>query len=126
LYENRVQEHLRDLYGQAYIESPWIIFADASRAGRWCQPDGVLIDVRRGRVVVVEAKYQHTARAWFQLFQLYLPVVRQLFPSPSWECVGIEVCKWFDPATPTPEPAIKREFPIDAIANKFCVHIWKP
>ena len=126
LYEERVHQWLDDEFAGSFVPGPWIVFDDSKRRVRWCQPDGLLFDVRRGRVTVIEAKHSHCAQAWFQLFQLYIPVVCLLFPPPSWSVVGIEIVRWFDPHTATPVAAIKRANVLDALEGQFCVHIFKP
>lgn len=72
----------------------------------------------------MEYKLRHCSEAWFQLFDLYIPVLRVLFP--GWSFAGIEVCKWFDPATSVPQQPRFRENPMDAVTGEFNVHIWAP
>ena len=91
---------------------------------RWCQPDGLLFEPEKNRVIVTEFKLRHCSEAWFQLFELYCPVVRFMFP--GWRVAGLEVCRWFDPATPVPAIVRKRENPLDVIDGDFNVHIWAP
>jgi hypothetical protein len=40
--------------------------------------------------------------------------------------VGVEVCKWFDPAASVPETPILRHNPFDALDGEFNVHIFAP
>lgn len=123
-YEKKVQEHLSQLYGEAYLANPWFCFWAGGRK-RWCQPDGLLLDFIAGTITIVEVKYQHTALAWWQTTQLYLPVLRKLFPERLWRFCFCEVTKWFDPAVQFPvEIVLARE--INQRSLKFMVHIWKP
>ena len=128
LYEKKGHGHLTDLYGERYVPSPWLRFTDTiSDRARWCQPDGLLIEPERGVITLVEFKYQHTSDAWWQLRQLYEPVVGFLFPHDRWELRVCEVVKWYDPATLFPERV--RMIPeIHSLqsSKEFGVHIWKP
>lgn len=102
-YEKKVQEILRNRYGERYLPNPWILFSEGDAfKPRYCQPDGLLFDFYRGKITIVEVKYNHCELAWWQLHKLYLPVVSKLF-GPYWEYPCCEVVKWFDPATKIPE-----------------------
>lgn len=122
LYETKALAHLGDRFGELFLPGPWVRFSNEADTDRWCQPDGIILDPTLGRVVITETKLRHCAEAWFQLFELYIPVFRVMFP--QWIVVGVEVCRWFDPATPTPAPAVLRKNPVEAIDGKFNVHIW--
>lgn len=100
-YEAEVHSHFTQLYGDAYTGGPWLKFIGKSEKMRWCQPDGWLIDLQRNRITVIECKYKHISRSWWQLHRLYLPVIQHLF-GPEWEYCVVEVSKWCDPATPYP------------------------
>jgi len=120
IYQARAGAWLLDRYKPNFKFSPWVIF----NGDRWCQPDGLLLDPGEGRIVVTEIKLRHCSEAWYQLFELYIPVVQALFP--GWTIAGCEVCKWYDPAERTPDQPVLRENPADAIIGKFNVHIYSP
>jgi hypothetical protein len=123
LYERRVQKYLVERYGYFYVESPWLQFTTYTR-DKWraCQPDGLIVDVQAGHVTVIEIKLQHTALAWWQCRQLYLPVVRKLLgPSFSYNCC--EIVKWFDPHTIFPETFSLVAEPYRPNTAGFTVHI---
>lgn len=123
-YEKKVHEHLEVLYGDKYIRSPWIKFF-AEGKWRWCQPDALVLDILRGRIVIVEVKYQHTSDAWWQVRQLYEPVLRAIFPDLLWTFDACEVVKWYDPATAFPEKVVLAQEP--AMKHPaFKVHIYRP
>lgn len=126
-YERRVQEHLGNLYGDRYLDSPWLRFFPAGDGARWrwCQPDGILLDPERGRITVVEVKYQHTSDAWWQVRHLYLPVLQAMFPPALWEFDFCEVVKWYDPATPFPERTVLAQ-EVCMRHPSFKIHIWRP
>ena len=111
-YEIKGQEWLVSAREHSYVQSPWFRFApagdDARRAARatscsWCQPDGLDIDIRKGLILIVEFKLQHTANAWWQTRKLYEPVVRAAFGSELWSFAIVEIVKWYDPDVAFPE-----------------------
>lgn len=124
-YQRQVDEYLESRYGAAYVRGPWLEFFDGvTRERRYCQPDGLLVELRRGRITVIEAKYTHTQLAYWQLFELYMPVVRALF-GPQWHFAAVEICAKFDPMTPLPVRCVMRKNVLDAVESEFNVHIWR-
>lgn len=101
IYEDKVQEFLTDLYCEdllQYLPSVWIEFEDGRGKTRVCQPDGLLLDARRGRLTIVEIKTTHTHLAWWQVRALYQPVLRKIFPDDIWPHLqGLEICKRYEP-----------------------------
>lgn len=123
-YERAVHEYLSYRYGAMYLPSPWIkFFADGK--WRWCQPDGLLFVPQSGRVIIVEVKYQHTSDAWWQVRQLYQPVLEFMLLPELWTFEACEVVKWYDPAVYFPERHVLAG-EIDMKHKDFKVHIWKP
>lgn len=120
-YENWVHCHLKELFNECYTPGPWVRFGGDYDQVRWCQPDGLLFDVLGGVITVIEIKYNHTPLAWWQLRQLYGPIVQFLFP--SFHVQVCEVCKWYDCAVVFPE----KVHPIRALEvcdrTAFNVHI---
>lgn len=97
-YEKKICEALSKDFGPAFVAQPSISFSDASGL-RIAIPDGL---IRLGNAVgIVEIKYSHTALAWWQLRQLYEPLVRQLTTA---RVLLFEVCYSYDPAIDFPEP----------------------
>ena len=123
-YERKVQAHLEDFYGEKYVASPWLRFFSGG-VWRWCQPDGILLDLVRGVITIVEVKYQHTADAWWQVRYLYEPVLRTMFPDSLWTFEVCEVVKWYDPATPFPEKTVLSH-EVGMPHSSFKVHIYRP
>ena len=127
-YEREVQDYLSLLaLGRAeleYFASPWIEFFD-KHGKRWCQPDAVLLQKNTKVGIVVEVKYQHCSDAWFQLKELYAPVLRCIFPGVTFGLV--EIVHWHDPLTKFPE---RYDFTPDPFsvrhANRISVHIYNP
>ena len=121
-YERKVQAYLLESYQERYIDSPWLRFY-AEGKWRWCQPDGILLDVRAGTITIIEVKYQHTSDAWWQTKQLYFPVLRALFPESIWDFHFCEVVKWYDPSTVFPERVVLAQ-EVTLRHTAFKVHIW--
>lgn len=113
---------LLDRFGDNYMGSPWVEFVDET-GKHWCQPDG-LLNLPGNTVLIIEFKYQHTIDAWYQLRQLYQPVVQVLFP--SCKTAVLEIVKWYDCALAFPEPARLVRDVADHNNEEFGVHIWKP
>lgn len=124
IYEARACAYLAERFAEHFTRGPWVIFNDVHGRERWCQPDGIILDPPSSRVVIVETKLRHCSEAWFQLFDLYRPVVAHMFP--DWGVAGVEVCRWFDPAVLVPAKPRMRENPLDAVDGEFNVHIWAP
>lgn len=124
-YERKVQEHFLATIPE-YVPSPWIKYQSTNRSRwQWCQPDGLIVDIKRGRIVVVEVKLKHTSDAWWQVRRLYTPVVSHLFGA-EWQVEALEVVRWFDPFTAFPEQIEMCENPRGHWNGRFRVHIWKP
>lgn len=125
-YEKKVQEMLLTILPEQYVPSPWLYFAADGKI-RWCQPDGLIFDTANGVITIVEIKYQHTTDAWWQLYRLYLPVVREMFPRQLWKIRTLEIVKWFDPQVAWPLGVKLAEDPRALPQTDLtCVHIWKP
>jgi hypothetical protein len=95
-YERKAKSALLDRFPAHFIPGPWLCFRCDSGQLRWCQPDGILLDIANGRCIVIEIKYHHTGDAWWQLWRLYIPVLQVLLPGFTFSAV--EIVKWFDPS----------------------------
>jgi len=123
-YESKGQAHFLATYPDTYVASPWFRFwPPGAKRWVWCQPDGLLIDIRRGVITVVEFKLKHTSDAWWQVRHLYQPVVRACV-GVGWEFSAVEVVRWFDPDVAFPEPIRKAPEPGSLDTDVFGVHIW--
>jgi hypothetical protein len=122
-YEAKVQEKLLELFPAYYIPSPWLIFENGDGHMRYCQPDGFLLDIPNGTITVVEIKYQHTSDAWWQIWHLYMPVLRSIFP--TFEFRGIEIVKWYDATTEFPSASLIHDVRRPPHPPQTGVHILK-
>lgn len=103
IYEQKAQTYLCEK-SDFYVPGPWIAFRSRKITRlRWCQPDGLILDFTTGLCTIVEIKLKHTSLAWWQVRELYEPVVRFLLRRSSFEFAALEVAKYVDSATPFPE-----------------------
>lgn len=119
-YERFVNKQLFAQYGADYLPGQWYCY-QTSLLEHWkyCQLDG-LLSLPTGKVLI-EIKYQHCPEAYFQLTNLYLPLLEHLYPGePLALC---EVVKWFDPATVFPHPVTRLPRIHEARPGDFSVHI---
>lgn len=101
-YERKVHWRLTQLYELAYLPSEWFMYHSRGRI-RYCQVDALLFLPDRQVIVLIECKYNHTADAYWQLENVYVPVLRCfLGPANPWQIATCEVVKWFDPSTSFP------------------------
>jgi len=126
-YERKAHQYLAERFPSGHVLAPWVSFKSRERIGYFhCQPDALILDLRRNSITVVEIKLKHTSDAWWQVRQLYMPVVQHIF-GPSWDYIAVELAKWFDPHTKFPE---RFEF-VDDVGDlpalsprTFHVHLW--
>lgn len=88
---------------------------------KFCQTDGLLFTPEEKKVLILEFKLKHTADAYFQIEEKYLPVLRRLFP--KWIIATCEVVKWYDQCTAFPTEVKLRKRPEDTLPGEFGVHI---
>jgi len=93
-YEQKVQDVLREIYGDLFFCNVPILYEDRRGVHR-CIPDGVL-RISSTSIVIIEIKLRHTERAWWQLERLYLPVIRSMIGSEPL-VYRVEICRSYDP-----------------------------
>ncbi|MAH46428.1 hypothetical protein CMI37_11390 [Candidatus Pacearchaeota archaeon] len=131
-YERKAQAYVDEAAAGNYVPSPWLRFlsrvseSNTETELRWCQPDGVLIDIFTGQITIVEFKLQHTSEAWFQTRQLYEPVLQSIFPTGLWAYSVVEIVCWMDPDVAFPERFSFLPDINEARPGQFHVHIWNP
>ena len=121
-YERRVHERFEESFGLTYIPSTWFAYHWHDRI-RYCQPDALLLLEERRVLVIVEIKYSHTADAYWQLENVYLPVLRCFLAASDWQIATLEVVKWFDPAVQFPCKVRLCEDLTQVRVSDFNVHI---
>jgi hypothetical protein len=125
-YEKKVHKHVSKLWGWKYLPSPWIRYKLVSGALKWCQPDGLYIDPRAGLLVIVEVKHAHTSAAYQQLWELYAPVLRKIFPPDLWDYRFLEIVRWYDCQTYFPGKHRLRKCIEEVRPHETSVLIWNP
>jgi len=123
-YERKVQDNLLGKFAERYLPAPWFIFT-SDNGPRWCQPDGILIDIEAGVLWVVEIKHSITERAWWWLNDLYVPVVRHTFGT-SWIIATCTIVKWFDCRVELPERPVMCKELTQARPGQNAITIWNP
>lgn len=126
-YEARAQDAMLAQYPHEYLRSPWIVFRDAVGM-QYCQPDGLLIRPHFGLIVIVEYKLSHNIAAWYQLKELYLPVVQRIFSTPDnlWRYAYAEVVQWYDPLVNSHVRTHMCSSLDELHAGEYGIHIWTP
>lgn len=120
-YEKEVHLRLEKQYGVEFEPGPWYCYkAEHEERKKFCQLDGIL-HRPDGSLVLLECKYNHCPDAFFQLTNLYLPVVRKLYPTV--DLALCEVVKWYDPAVVFPSAITLLPRIHEAKAGVFSVHI---
>jgi hypothetical protein len=127
-YEAAVQRHLLDRFGYEYVPSPWFRYSVAHRPRvvNYAQPDGLLVQPKRGTVTIVEIKYNHCPESYFQLVDKYLPLVSTLFSDKIWDFPLVEVVKWYDRDTQYPTNIRLRADIDECRPGEIGVHICRP
>ena len=121
-YERKVHARLEQSYGLEYFPSPWFAYHYRGKI-RYCQPDAILALDPRRTLLIVEVKYSHTSDAYWQLENVYLPVLRTFLGASSWSLATVEICKWFDATIQFPCPVALCEDLTQARTHSFNVHI---
>jgi len=128
-YERKVLAFLSERHAH-FVASPWFRYTLRAFAGRvnYAQPDGLFIDPAQGLVTIVEVKYAHTADAYFQLMDKYVPILKCFLRSATvdWKIAVVEIVHWYDASTAFPVRAQLLEDPLFARPNTFGVHILRP
>jgi hypothetical protein len=70
---------------------------------KYAIPDGLLFSRDFSEVCVVEIKIRHTADAYHQLNDFYIPIVHRAFGG-ALRVFGLEICKNYDPLIRLPRP----------------------
>lgn len=135
-YEAKVQRHFLDGF-DGYMPGPWFKYTTSDEPKRinYAQPDGLLVNIEKGKITICEMKYTHCAEAYFQLVDKYLPIVRKFFNNSEketdgdpqlWRFATVEVVYWFDCAVAFPTKPRLRERLEDVQTNELAVHICRP
>lgn len=120
-YERKVLKELSAEFPGEFLPSQWFRFDDGSPSIRWCQVDG--LRVAPSHVTIFEVKSSFCAEAGYQLRHLYLPVVRNVYPTLPVDLVVI--CKTFDPNVAFPEAYSIIDHLSRVVPETICVLPWR-
>lgn len=121
-YERKVLRHYVETFELRFFPSQWIVYGSGGKT-HWAQLDGLLLLEDPARVVILEVKLSHTAQAYWQVENLYRPLVQYLFRRSNRRVCAVEITKWYDcavafPCRPRLLPSI-----LAASEREFGVHI---
>jgi hypothetical protein len=129
-YQRQVQEKLGTIYEGAFTPGQWFrYYVRERRKPQFCELDGLLEFPELSLVVIVEIKLVHTAAAYFQLTNLYRPVLQTFLRGAGDESTQIallELVRWYDPSREFPCVPVKLENIEEASPRDFNVRIWNP
>jgi len=99
-FQRKVATRLVKEFGGAVTVEPWFRFRSrGSDRWRYCSPDAILL-LPYNNLIIVETKLTHVPDSYYQLKQLYEPVIRKHFGLVPKLC---SIVKSYDGATPYPE-----------------------
>ena len=113
-------------FNYRYVPSPWFSFLVNHDKRCYCQPDAILLKPSGTEVTIIEIKLKHTTQSYFQIENLYRPVLDKFFKYSKIKTAT--VVRWYDPETEFPE-GIKTRLceNLDFVKqNELAVHIWRP
>lgn len=110
LYEDRVTGYLDriDVVEWTGLPKPWLSFETKRGEQRFAQPDWLGINPRKGLIVIAEVKLSRVAKAWWQLNELYKPLVEVLFP--NWDIALLEIAAMVQPVRVPEEIRVIHDF----------------
>ncbi len=85
---------------EAVIYHPALKFRSKQRLDEHCIPDAIALNDRGDIVTIIEIKSTHNFNAWNQLHNLYLPVVKAIWPEKHINL--LEICKEYNPGITLP------------------------
>jgi hypothetical protein len=98
-YQKKVNARLKAEFNSHALIGPWFAFA-TPEGQRFCQLDAC-VKYDDNDFIIIETKIRHTSLSYYQLKELYLPVIRAYRPDARIRLVTIVGS--YDCATPYPE-----------------------
>jgi len=115
---------LQEEHGLRYIPQQWWEYRCSGDERRhFAQTDGLLLLPARKLCLLLEVKHSHTPESFWQVENLYMPLLGRYLRNSGWGLAAVEICKWFDPQTPFPVRPSLLEDLLSASPGKFSVHI---
>lgn len=126
-YEKAAQKALRAEFRKSQYElliNQWFHYTTAQGDEKYCEMDALVINPLGNRVWIFEIKFKHTECAYYQLFNLYKPVIRCWKPGAIIHTV--ELVRWYNAQTPFPTDVTLTREPLMGNPGDFNVKIWNP
>jgi hypothetical protein len=122
-YEKKVLTELDLVLPGEFLRQPTFRFNNGRALDEFAVPDAIhLLD---GVLTIIEIKLRHTADAWYQLNDLYRPIVARAYP--SLHINMLEICRHYDRSVRLPfKPLIVddlRHF-VSRPQDQFGISIW--
>ncbi len=109
----------------ACIYHPALKFQSRQNLYEYCIPDAIAMNDRGDIITIIEIKSTHNFNAWNQLHNLYLPVVKVLWPEKHINL--LEICKEYAPGVNLPgQSEIVEDLPawIEKAHSAYGVYPW--
>ena len=88
-YEVQVTKDLETYENWSGVPGPWFEFESLQGKLSYAQPDWLGFNFHTGVICIAEIKLSRVEKAWWQLNQLYKPLVAAVFP--QWDIALLEV-----------------------------------
>jgi hypothetical protein len=99
-YERKILEKLRQKYKEQVCLKPWFKYSYLDDSDQIvhtvCSPDAVIILPEKKQIIIVEIKIRLTAVAYFQLKNLYYPILFMINGG-GYKYTFLNIIKWYDP-----------------------------
>lgn len=122
-YQKKIGKFLSSGRPCDLVAGPWYIYVCGDGRRRYCQPDFLLVDTTSKVTVVIEVKIRWTDLAWWQLRELYLPVLQRV--SPDVHFLPLVIVRSYDPHITIPEEVNLCADLLDARPDRFNVLVVK-
>jgi len=101
-YEAKILQAISSSYKSSFLSHLCFTF-DEGKGKKCAIPDGLLFSHDWKECCIIEVKIRHTADAYHQLNDFYVPIVHRAFGS-ALRVFGLEICRYYDPLVKLPRP----------------------
>lgn len=119
-FEAKCLKRLQAEFGIRFASHICFGFQSLTEGGRSIIPDGLIFSPDYRTVTIVEVKLRHTTDAFFQLHDMYLPIVRRALP--GFRVTGLELVLYYDPRLVLPKSKAIISHPREAISISNVYH----
>lgn len=126
IYQSKASEKLLETFPSGVTFGQWFQYRlKGAPRDFYCQVDAILVDRSVMKVTAIEMKLKHCADAFYQLFELYLPILEHYYGE-GFTFAGVEMVSAFDRSLPMPQTPKLLKNISEAQPKDFSVHIWAP